>query len=239
MRMYPREFPSGRRRKPKRRAERQIYEALANSNRRGFVYYEWRRGHECIELDFAVWIEGLGRFALQVKGGRYLLIDGDWYLKTKDSLQLIRSCPLDEAKLGALDLHDDIAECAGPTYNPYILPVLSFPDMTKPDEDIENLAKRKGVYVAWGVENLLADLERIVRNRSVSGQLTVERIAAEVLAVTDGQIQLDVAAGEETGKTPRWPLLLSLSVGGCNILQVRAEEMHLRFGTRFDPRGRP
>ena len=111
MRIYPREFPSGRRRKPKRQAERRVYEALANSNRRGFVYYEWRKGYERIELDYAVWIEGLGRFALQVKGGRYLLVDGDWYLKTRSGVKSVRSCPLDEAKLGALDLHDDIEDC--------------------------------------------------------------------------------------------------------------------------------
>ena len=30
-----------------------------------------------------MWAEGLGRFALQVKGGCYLLIDGEWHLKTK------------------------------------------------------------------------------------------------------------------------------------------------------------
>ena len=36
MRMYPREFPSGRRRKPKRQAERRVYEALAGSDRQGF-----------------------------------------------------------------------------------------------------------------------------------------------------------------------------------------------------------
>ena len=104
MRMYPREFPSGRRRKPKRQAERRVYEALAGSDRRGFCYYEWRKGYEHIELDFAVWIEELGRFALQVKGGRYLLIDGEWYLKTRNGVKLIESCPLDETKLAALDL---------------------------------------------------------------------------------------------------------------------------------------
>ena len=104
MRTYPRKFPSGRRRNPKRRAERQVYKALAGSDRQGFVYYEWRRGYEHIELDFAVWIEGLERFALQVKGGRYWLSDGDWHLKTRDGVKAVGSCPLDEAWLAALDL---------------------------------------------------------------------------------------------------------------------------------------
>lgn len=232
MRMYPREFPSGRRRKSKRRAERRVYETLANIDSRGFVYYEWRRGRECIELDFAVWIEGLGRFALQVKGGRYLLIDGEWRLKTRNGVQPVETSPLDETWLAALDLHDDIEECACTPYNPFVIPMLSFPDMTEPDAAIESLAKRKGVYVIWGTENLLSDLERIVRSRSVSDPLTMERIAAEVLAVTDGQIRLDAAEGEENHTKPMRPLVMSLTVGGRSLLQVRAKEMRLRLETR-------
>ena len=61
-----------------------------------------------IELDFAVWVKDLGRFALQVKGGRYLIIDGEWRLKTRDGVEPSAASPLDEAWLGALDLHDDI-----------------------------------------------------------------------------------------------------------------------------------
>ena len=231
MRMYPREFPPNRRGKPKRRAERRVYEALAGSDRRGFCYYEWRRDYERIELDFAVWIEELGRFGLQVKGGRYLLIEGDWYLAKRDGLQRVKSCPLDEAKLGALDLHDDIGECACTPYNPYVIPVLAFPDMSDPDADIADLARRKGVYAVWGTDNLLADLERIVRSRSVSDRLAMERIAAEVLAVTDGQIRLDTPVAEETNRRPARPLVLSLSVGGRNIIQVRAKETRWRIRT--------
>ena len=239
MRMYPREFPPGRRRKPKRQAERRVYEALANSDRQGFVYYEWRRGYERIELDFAVWVEGLDRFALQVKGGRYLLIDGEWYLKTRGGVQPVETSPLDEVWLEALDLHDDIKEKAETVYNPFVIPVLSFPDMTEPDAAIENLARRKGVYVVWGTENLLHDLEDIVRSRSVSAQLTMESIAAEVLAVTDGQIRLDTAAEEKKCTRPARPLVLSLTVGGCNILKVRAREMRLRIGTGFHTGDQP
>ena len=165
MRMYPREFPSGRRRKPNRQAERRVYEALAGSDRQGFVYYEWRKGYEHIELDFAVGVEDLGRFALQVKGGRYVLIDGEWRLKTRDGVKLIESCPLDETKLAALDLHDDIAELAKTTCNPYVIPVLAFPDM-EPDEAIRNLAKRQGVYPVWGTGHLMADLAEIVHSRT-------------------------------------------------------------------------
>lgn len=234
MRMYPREFPAGRRKEPKRRAERQVYEALVGSDRRGFVYYEWRRDYERIELDFAVWVEKLGRFALQVKGGRYLLVDGDWHLKTREGIKPIASCLLDEAWLAALDLHDDIAERATTTYNPHVVPVVAFTD-TNPEPSIENLAKRKGVYVIWGSENLLCGLEEIVLGRSVSDRLTMERIAAEVQAVTDGQIRLDAAVARETGWRPVPPLVLSVRVGGRSVLRVRAKGMRLQIQT-YRPR---
>ena len=241
MRMYPRKFPPTRRRDPKRRAERRVYEALAGSDRQGFVYYEWRRAYERIELDFAVWIEGLGRFALQVKGGRYVLIDGEWYLKTQTGIKSVRSCPLDEMKLAALDLHDDIEELAKTTYNPYVIPVLVFPDM-EPDEAIKSLAKRKGVYVIWGTEHLMTDLEQIVGSRRVSDTLPAERIAGEVLAVTDGLIRLsqagDAVAGDgdegEVSISERGlPGVLRLTVGGTTVLTIRSSAVRCRLGERI------
>ena len=234
MRMYPREFPSGRRRQPKRQAERKTYEALAVVARQGFVYYEWRRGYERIELDFAVWVNGLGRFALQVKGGRYLLIDGEWYLKTREGNKHVRSCPLDETKLAALDLHDDIKECAETAYNPYVIPVLMFPDM-EPDRAIEQLARRAGVYVIWGVGNLLADLEEIVRSRRVSEALGMDRIAGEVHAVTDGLICLERfgkrcvagAAAQPVSVSDRrqYTGTLRLTLVGVDVTTTRASDV--------------
>ena len=234
MRMYPREFPSGRRKKPKRQAERKTYEALAGSDRRGFCYYEWRQGYEHIELDFAVWIEGLGRLALQVKGGHYLLIDGEWYLKTRDGVQPIATSPLDEAWLAALDLHDDIKELAETAYNPFVIPVLLFPDM-EPDPAIKKLACRKGVHLVWRTDDLMADLIAIVERRGVPASLTMERIGREVYAVTDGLIQLAEAGKQETRAKAVRPIAWSLSVGGRDVLRVKAGEMHLRFGTFIGP----
>ena len=238
MRMYPREFPSGRRKKPKRQAEKRVYEALAGSDRQGFCYYEWRKGYGRIELDFAVWIEGLGRFALQVKGGRYLLIDGEWYLKTLAGVQPVRSSPLDEAWLGALDLHDDIEELAETAYNPFVIPVLIFPGMER-DEAIAKLARRKGVYLLWGPGDPVAGFEEVSWKRGVSDALSAERISREVYAVTDGLIRLDGARGDadagetesrRTGSQPQGPNALSLSAGGLEIIRVsgRVERHRVR-----------
>ena len=246
MRMYPREFPSIRRRKPKRRAERQVYEALAGSGRRGFVYYEWRKGYGHIEIDFAVWVEGLGRFALQVKGGRYGLVDGEWHLKRRDGLLHVASCPLDETKLAALDLHDDIAELAQTAYNPFVVPVLVLPDM-EPDDAINNLAKRRGVYPVWGADRLMADLTGIARSRGRRHPLAAARIADEVYAITDGLIRLSRGTGDTPqfgedeearsadGRPPAW--VMRVTAGGKVVITVRANNIHRRLGNHIPTAG--
>ena len=238
MRMYPWEFPSVRRRMPKRRAERRVYEALACATRQGFCYYEWRKGYGHIEIDFAVWIEGLGRFALQVKGGRYLIVDGEWHLKQRDGFLHVESCPLDETKLAALDLHDDIAELAQTTYNPFVVPVLVLPDM-EPDDAINNLAKRKGVYLVWGASHLMADLTGIARSRGRRHPLAATRIADEVFAITDGLIRLSQGSGgtpasgedEKTrsadGRAPTG--VMRVTVGGKVVIRIRSNNVRRRL----------
>ena len=234
MRMFPREFPATRRRMPKRRAERLIFEALASSGRQGFVYYEWRRGYGRIELDFAVWIVGLGRFALQVKGGHYLLIDGEWHLKTGDDLLPIGTSPLDEAWLAALELHDDIRERAATPYNPFVIPVLAFSDM-EPDPAIEGLACRKGVYLVWRTGDLVADLSAVAQGRGVSDALPMGRIRREVSAVTDGLIQLPEAPEEEAGAKAVRPAAKSTAPSRPQLIRVRAREVRFRRGIITGP----
>ncbi len=240
MRMYPKEFPPARLKIPKRRAERRVYEALADCGRQGFCYYEWRKGHEQIELDFAVWIEGLGRFALQVKGGCYRLIDGDWRLQTREGLKTVASSPLDETKIAALDLHDDVKERAKTDYNPFVIPLLVFPDKHG-DSDIDRLASRQGVYVVWGTANLPDNLEGIVRGRSVRASLDSAQIAREVHAVTDGLIRLrevadapalDPVNGEATVPSVSQKASLSLKVGGSDVFKVEAGTLRVRIQTK-------
>ena len=230
MRMYPREFPATRRKKSKRRAERRIYEALANSDCQGFVFYEWRRCYEHIELDFAVWIVGLGRFALQVKGGHYLLIDGEWYLKKGNDLVPIEKSPLDEAWLAALELHDEIEERAATPYNPYVIPVLVFSDMD-PDPVIEGLARRKGVYLVWRTDDLVADLSAIARGRGILDALPMDRIRQEVCAATDGLIQLGETQEEKARAKAAGPPTKSPTPSGLELIHVRARQVRFHQGT--------
>ena len=81
MELYP-QFPTCREDTPKRQAEKQIYEAFQACDLDGRVLYESKPLSTAPQLDFAVWIVGVGIFGIQVKGGKYLIIDGQWFLIT-------------------------------------------------------------------------------------------------------------------------------------------------------------
>ena len=114
----------------------------------------------------------------------------------------------------------------------------------EPDPAIESLARRTGVYVIWGVRNLMTDLETIVRSRSVSDGLPMGRIAREVHAVTDGLIRLSQTGDAEAGDAVAgdgaegkasisgWerPGALRLTVGGATVLTIRSRAVRLPVG---------
>ena len=93
MNTYPEQFPEERRANPMRRAEARVFDAIRASNRPGFAHYEWQRDRNSPELDFALWIQDEARFGLQVKGGRYLLEKGKWYLTTQNGREKKSSPP--------------------------------------------------------------------------------------------------------------------------------------------------
>ena len=86
-----------------------------------------------------------------------------------DTASSCRSCPLDETKLAALDLHDDIKELAETHYNPYVIPVLVFPDM-EPDEAIRKPGQAQGRVRHLGNRPPDDRPGEIVRSRGVSDQ---------------------------------------------------------------------
>lgn len=109
-----------------------------------------------------------------------------------------------------------------------------FPDM-EVDTAIEALARRKGVYLIWGTDDLVADPIAIVRSRSRSAALTMKRIAIEVAAVTDGLIQLAATVEDEVRVATSQPVALSITIGGRNALEVSAGNINLRFGPLISP----
>ena len=243
MRTFPSRFPPRRRRKPTRRAEALIFDALAKSSLDGFAYYEWRKSFDDIEVDFVVWVQKHGRAALQVKGGWHELVDGDWMLLKRDGPILLADSPIDEAWLGALDLHDEIQEKLRPPYDPFVVPILVLPDM-EPDPSIAALAQRKRVNIIWNTADTAKAVAEILRSQPVRAPLPWERIRAEVDVATDGVIQLadvDVAQNRDrfngcTGKSYNSPhgvpapeiKTLRIAVAGVPVIEARAKEITVR-----------
>ena len=241
MRIFPREFPHRRLRKPTRRAERRIFGSLATSDLAGFTYYEWRREYEDGEVDFALWVASLGRAALQVKGGHYELQEGEFSLHTRDGLIRVASSPIDEAWLGALDLHDDIVDRLAPAYDPFVVPILAFPDMD-PDEAIEKLARRKRVNLLWRSDTPSEAVAEILRSQPVLKPLPWSRIRCEVEAITDGLIILDEGQPGDVVDASGCPAIsdacreapastskiLRINVAGAPLLAARTRDIIVR-----------
>ena len=181
----PEQFPEERRHDPKRRAEAAVFDTLAECRRAGHFIYEWGAPGRPHRTDFALWLEGVGRFAIEVKGGAYTLRpESDrWYLQTPDGDLAAKSSPLQQADDAAMDLRNEIHRNTG--YKVFIIPVVVFPDMA-PDPAIEEYAQRTNVVVIWGAEYLLTDLEAAARRVGVDHPPRANYIRNEVSAVTVG-----------------------------------------------------
>ena len=162
IRMNPGEFPAHRRQDPKRAAEARVFDALQNLPNNGHAIYEFRCREGGRQLDFALWLDRRGRFALQVKGGTYMLdSDGQWYLLKPDGSWVQVQSPLEETEEGCIEMHNAIDDATG--YYGFVVGVLVFPDMER-DEQIEWAARNHHhVHIIWGLNNLQEDLERIAQ----------------------------------------------------------------------------
>ena len=244
MHMYPREFPPKRRRKRTRHAERRIYKTLTSSSLAGFAYYEWRRTFDDLELDFAIWLRDHGRIGLQVKGGQYELRQGEFYLHTRGEVIPIASSPIDEAWLAALDLHDDIVDQLAPPYDPFVVPVLYFPNM-QPDEQMEKLANRKRVNLLWQCDQPDKRLREILLAQPVRAALPTSRISREVYGITDGLIDLNMMENVEAADIncttssyssaqldPATPAPKRLLVSLGNLVRIEARARIIKVHTK-------
>ena len=178
-----------------------------------------------------------------MKGGWHELVDGDWMLLKQGGPILLADSPIDEAWLGALDLHDEIQEKLRPPYDPFVVPILVLPDM-EPDPSIAALAQRKRVNIIWNTADTAKAVAEILRSQPVRAPLPWERIRAEVDVATDGVIQLadvDVAQNRDrfngcTGKLYNLPhgvpapeiKTLRIAVAGVPVIEARAKEITVR-----------
>lgn len=218
----PEMFPEERRNDPKRRAEAIVFHILLACLYAGHTIYEWGAPGRHHRTDFACWLEGIGRFAIEVKGGTYTLDGDQWYLHTGDGRQA-KSSPLRQADDAAIDLRNEIHRNTG--YKVFIIPVVVFTDMA-PDPVIEEYAQRTNVKVIWGAEHLLTDLETAARRVGIDHPPTAKHIRNEVQAVTGGTNAAEGArSGEPSSKANAAPAVEQMELHGCTITIHNVERL--------------
>ena len=151
------DFPEHRLHNPMRQAELAVYLELQASEAEGMALYEVRAALTYPELDAVVWLIGVGRFGLQVKGGRYRIKRGVLYLLMPDGTEHRVGSVLKECWDATMALHRWLQERIPDGRSPFMVPVALFPDMA-PDEAIEAWAVQAGVRVIWGSDHLVQRL---------------------------------------------------------------------------------
>ena len=160
IRMTPQEFPKHRRNDPKRRAEANVFDALQTLDLDGYGLYEFRGRRGGRQVDFALWLNDLGRLAGSVKGGHFLVDSiGQWYRRSADGVLESIPSPLKELVDASIDMRNAISTATG--YRNFVAGALFLPDMER-DEALERVAlNTEHLHIIFGLDNLKEDLERI------------------------------------------------------------------------------
>lgn len=223
MKIYPMPFPTCRQETPKRRAEKEIYEAFQASDLDGHVLYEVKPDPHAPQLDFAVWIIGVGIFGIQVKGGRYLFVDGEWFLVT-DRGRFLKESPIASTWDAAMAIRDVVQEMLHQSI--FVTAVLAMPNMGQ-NEEIEALAGSRNVAMHWGDSSQIVDnLVQLAIDRKIHVTPTPASIAAQVQLVEPALVlPRRVPAGPDVQEIHIHVDTLHIHVpqGGLSVLEVPAE----------------
>ena len=148
----------------------------------------WRRGHLQGPPDTLLPGDRLHRLARGRRphrhageGGQYRIDRGVWYLATPGG-EGKKSTPAKQTWESALQLHDILRERIQGSRNPFVVPVLAFPD-TEPGPQIEVWAAQAGIHVIFGMERFIERLVELAVNARVYFPPTADEIAEEVALV--------------------------------------------------------
>ena len=160
IRMTPQEFPKHRRNDPKRRAEANVFDALQALDLDGYGLYEFRGRRGGMQVDYALWLNDLGRLAGSVKGGHFLVDSiGQWYRRGPDGVIESIPSPLKELVDASIEMRNAISTATG--YRNFVAGALFLPDMER-DEALERVAlNTEHLHIIFGLDNLKEDLERV------------------------------------------------------------------------------
>ena len=172
-------FPPTRLTEPTRRAERDIYQALEASDVPGRALYEVKVSRTSAQVDLVVWAEAVATFAAEIKGGIYIVQDGELCLVTSQGripkpglLAKVWDSAMEVSRFIERQLHRGL----------YIVPVLALPDMEQ-DEDIRDMAARRHVECLFGTHAWVERLVDLASCHPIRRRPTEQSIEAEVMAI--------------------------------------------------------
>ena len=180
-------FPENRLHDFKRKAELAVYRDLEASALPGVALYSARPGPNAPELDFLIWLEGIARVNLEVKGGPNFVKGNEWFLGGPGGA-MPKNNPLFQAWDGAMALRNFLGERLGQSHRPFVIAAVIFPDM-EPDPDIEALTSGGQGHVLWGAGDVAGRLAAIAAEVNVKfppTSLDIQRETALLLPRTAG-----------------------------------------------------
>ena len=172
-------FPPSRLTEPTRRAERYVYQALEASAVPGRALYEVKVTPRAAQVDILVWAEAIAVLGAQLKGGIFVIRDGELCLVTDQGLvpkpgllaavwDSVMAIPkFIEHKLGR---------------GMYIVPVLGLTDMER-DDDILDMAARRQVEVIFGKRDWVNRLVDLAGRHPIRHRPTEQSIEQEVMTI--------------------------------------------------------
>ena len=86
------------------------------------------------QLDFAIWLLDVGTFGIQTKGGRSIIIDGEWHLVT-DRGRICKESPIPGTWDAAMAIHDVVQEHL--RHKIFVIPVLVLTDRVTEEAEMD------------------------------------------------------------------------------------------------------
>ena len=194
-------FPDHRLDNPKRQAEYRVYQEIAQSQVPGLALYEVHASRHSPEVDFLVWLENVGCFNIEVKGGLYVLENGILFLRSNGELEQVAN-PIPRVRDAAFSVRDAVKDRLPGAC--YVIPVLLFPDMERSPE-IEAWADGEMPNVVFGVDRLLERLARLEEAKTVRRPPNAQRIRLEAnlfRPVGQGEVDADPVSDVPAPEAP-------------------------------------
>ena len=155
MEAYPEQFPDESRPEPIDRSEDRVFDAIQDNDRPGSTNHEGQPDIGAPEMDFTLWLPGVGHLLLEIKGVRQSPERSKEHLETLDDPGEKHS-PLCQTWDAAMAFRADVVDTLGDTCCPVIAVVL-FPDMEQATAIVAG-AQRSYVQVLWGTDRLMGRL---------------------------------------------------------------------------------